>query len=371
MSDTKDNQVENLINALREDENSVFYVSDQITKSLINKAKKSPYAKDKVFVNIYNKLEDKNFSQSLPLTTPFISQKKNVDKSTIYSFKSPFEAVQADIADIRFLAKSAADPHYVLLCVDLFTNMIYTYPMKKRKQLANKVSEFYNDIKSKRQGKMRLQTDLEFQQNQIKRLNEENNVEMYSTKVREGKAFAAEQKIREFKKLLLRSKRIIKDKGERIRPNEIIRKATQNLNKKVMPMYDIAPETVLNKSLDPKTGEEFQEIYDFHRISAIEKRQGRDLRYSEKIDRQKRQIQIRDPLNVGEKVFILSSRIRKKDAPGSFYKATTENRPYYNRKNIYTIKNVVKVNDIYNYWLNEEPGRFVREELFALNNQFV
>ena len=45
---------------------------------------------------------------------------------------------------------------------------------------------------------MKLQTDLEFQQNEIKRLNEESNVEMYSTKVREGKAFVAEQKIREF-----------------------------------------------------------------------------------------------------------------------------------------------------------------------------
>ena len=144
--------------------------------------------------------------------------------------------------------------------------------MKKRKQLANKVSEFYNDIKPKRQGKMRLQTDLKFQQNQIKQLNKENNVEMYSTKVREGKVFAAEQKIREFKKLLLKIKHIIKDKAERIRANEIIRKATQKLNKKVMPMYEIAPETILNKSLDSKAGKEFQEIYDFHRISAIEKR---------------------------------------------------------------------------------------------------
>ena len=40
---------------------------------------------------------------------------------------------------------------------------------------------------------MRLQTDLEFQQNAIENLNEK-YVEMYSTKLREGKAFAAEQK---------------------------------------------------------------------------------------------------------------------------------------------------------------------------------
>ena len=42
MAETKNNQVLNLFNALREDENSVFYVTDQITESLINKAKKSP-----------------------------------------------------------------------------------------------------------------------------------------------------------------------------------------------------------------------------------------------------------------------------------------------------------------------------------------
>ena len=80
--------------------------------------------------------------------------------------------------------------------------------------------------------------------------------------------------------------------------------------------------------------------------------------------------QLHDPLNIGERVFVLSSRIRKKDAPGNFYKATTENRPYYNRKEIYTIKDIVNIDGIYNYWLNEQKGRFLREELFALNNQF-
>ena len=57
---------------------------------------------------------------------------------------------------------------------------------------------------------MCFQTDLEFNQNQIKKLNDEFNEEMFHTKVRGGKAFAAEQKIREFKKILLRSKRFEK-----------------------------------------------------------------------------------------------------------------------------------------------------------------
>ena len=52
---------------------------------------------------------------------------------------------------------------------------------------------------------MCLQIDLKFKQNQIKKLNDEFNVEMFHTKVREGKAFVVEEKIREFKKILLRS----------------------------------------------------------------------------------------------------------------------------------------------------------------------
>ena len=42
---------------------------------------------------------------------------------------------------------------------------------------------------------MRLQTDLEFKQNQILKLKNEFNVEMFHTRLRGGKAFAAEQKI--------------------------------------------------------------------------------------------------------------------------------------------------------------------------------
>ena len=55
---------------------------------------------------------------------------------------------------------------------------------------------------------MRLQNDLEFSQNEIKKLNKKYNVDVFSTKLQGGKAFAAEQKIREFKKLLFKSKQL-------------------------------------------------------------------------------------------------------------------------------------------------------------------
>ena len=64
------------------------------------------------------------------LTSRLLKKKQYADRSILYSFDCLFEALQADIADIRFLGKSASDPKYCLLFVDLFTPMIYTYPMK-------------------------------------------------------------------------------------------------------------------------------------------------------------------------------------------------------------------------------------------------
>ena len=69
-----------------------------------------------------------------------------------------------------------------------------------------------------------MRVDLEFQQNEIKKLNKKYNVEMFSTKTRGGKAFASKQKIREFKKILFRSKRLHKlTKTSRLDGKKLIR----------------------------------------------------------------------------------------------------------------------------------------------------
>ena len=63
--------------------------------------------------------------------------------------------------------------------------------------------------------KTRLQTDQKFKQKKIFDLNKKINVDIFSTAVRGGKAFALEQKLRE----LLREN-----------PHEIIRKSVENIN---------------------------------------------------------------------------------------------------------------------------------------------
>ena len=217
---TEKKRVENLFKNLQKDPKSVFYSTGNLSISILNKANKSVYEKDKVFVNLYKTLQDKNFDKKLnvPLVTPSFTQKNEVDHSTLYSISMPFDLVHGDIADTRFLAKSAVDPKYCLLLVNFFTFKIYVFTMKNGSLLSKKLKLFYEKIKKKRPGKMKLQTDLEFKQNEIRKLNEQYNVKMFHSKVRGGKAFAVEQKIREFKKLLLKSKRFEKDKAQRIKP---------------------------------------------------------------------------------------------------------------------------------------------------------
>ena len=163
-------------------------------------------------------------------------------------------------------------------------------------------------------------------------------------------------------------------KKNRLKPTELIKKAAQNMNETISTKYQLAPETIEKKSLNPNDGKYFQEIYDFMRIKKIENNQMRKAKYDQKIDRRKKSL--RSPLNLDEKVLVLAERLKKKDAPGNLYKASTDNIPFFNRNRIFTIFKRAKVNNgTYLYWVEEEGkkinGRFLRQELFALNNQFL
>ena len=199
--------------------------------------------------------------------------------------------------------------------------------MKNRSLLAKKLKLFYEDIKRKRKYKMHLQTDLEFKQNQIKKLNDKFDVEMFHTKVRGGKAFAAEQKIREFKKILLRSKRFEKDRKNRIKLNDLIKKAAQNMNETISTKYQLETETIEKRSLNPNDGKFFRETYDFMRTRKIKTNQMRKDKYDQITDRRKRTL--RSPLHLDEKVLVLAGRLKKRDAPGNLYKASSENMPFF------------------------------------------
>ena len=159
---------------------------------------------------------------------------------------------------------------------------------------------------------MRLQTDLEFQQNEIKKLNKKYNIEIFSLRVRRGKAYAAEQTIREFKKLLFKIKRAHNATftSTRFYPKKLIRKMTANMNNVQPQKYGYFLEAIEENAVK---SEKFRDICEFYRLSKVQKHAKRYTRAHAKKDKSLR-TQLREPLKVGERVLTLAERLKRKDA---------------------------------------------------------
>ena len=199
---------------------------------------------------------------------------------------------------------------------------------------------FYDEVRSKRKkGKcMRLQVDNEFQQVKIKSLNNENNVEMFTSSVRGGKAFTAEQNIRELKA------RVSKLNAQKLKiaPIKIVQNSTLNMNLMKSIKYGLSPEEIESQSLK---SERFRILFNMHRIEKTQKLQARFDRYDRKRYMAKRK-KLRENLMIGEKVLVLAKRIRKKDAPGKFYKQSVQNISYFNKQRTFMIRKKQSIDGI-------------------------
>ena len=241
--------------------------------------------------------------------------------------------------------------------------------MKSRKKIRQKLEQFYKEVKGKRQGKkMRLQVDQEFQQTKIKDLNKLNNVDMFSTAVRGGKAFAAKQKIRELKT------RVAQLNGQKleISSKKIIEMSTTNMNIQPSKKYGFSPEEVEKRALESK---KFRTVYNMHRLEKTHKLSQRLDSYNKKKYSRKRK-KLRDGLYIGERVYILAERIRKKNAPGKFYKQSVQNVSYFNIDTVFVIKKKKNISGI-TYCVRDTKNnknmtkRFLRSEIFALKSNFM
>ena len=148
--------------------------------------------------------------------------------------------------------------------------------MKSRKQILQKVGLFYDDVRNKRKGKgMRLQVDNKVQQVKIKDLNDINNVEKFTFAVRGGKAFPAEQKIRELKTRIAK----INAQKLKIRPSKIIEMSTAKMNLKPSRKYGLPPEEIERRAL---SNERFKTIFNMKRIEKAQRFQRRLDDYNKK-----------------------------------------------------------------------------------------
>ena len=74
-----------------------------------------------------------------------------------------------------------------------------------------------------------------------------------------------------------------------------------------------------------------------HRIEKTGKLNIRMDRHDEKKYSKKRK-NLRQDLKIGKAVYLLAERIKKKSAPGKFYKQSVQNISYFNKETVYTIR---------------------------------
>ena len=86
--------------------------------------------------------------------------------------------------------------------------------------------------------------------------------------MRAGKAFAAEQKIRELKKLLFRTKILDNKLKNRIKPNKPIVKPTNNINDNKSEKYGLTLDEIEAKSLTRNVS---RIKYDIYRLKKVKK----------------------------------------------------------------------------------------------------
>ena len=92
---------------------------------------------------------------------------------------------------------------------------------------------------------MRLQVDNEFQLVKIKDLNDENNIEMFTSSVKGGEAFTAEHKIRELNTATAK----LNAQKLKITPTKIIQNSALNMNIMKSEKYGLSPEETERRSL--------------------------------------------------------------------------------------------------------------------------
>ena len=215
--------------------------------------------KGKVLLNLYNEFVKNGGKTSdfkdkkVIINTPFTQEKSVTQRGDVlHTIDSPMQLIHADVADLDFFSKSAVAPKYCLLCVDLFTSKTYTCCMKKKSHLPSKLEKFFSETESlrkylKKEGRhhMRLQTDQDFNQNEIREINKKYNVLHYNSKLNDGHAVTAEQKIMEVKNRLKNFKRLLKK--DKLKSNEVLRTATVNMNIFPTKKYGIAPKKAEKK----------------------------------------------------------------------------------------------------------------------------
>ena len=146
--------------------------------------------------------------------------------------------------------------------------------------------------------------------------------------------------------------------------------STANMNILPSKKYGFSPEEVEDRALKSAR---FRTVYNMHRLEKTNMLNQRLDRYDKKKYGRKKK-KLTENLRIGERVYDLAERIKKKSAPGKFYKQSVQNISYFNKETVFTVRKKKAIDNI-KYYLGKKPAwrdkRFPRSELFTLKYYFL
>ena len=118
--------------------------------------------------------------------------------------------------------------------------------------------------------------------------------------------------------------------------------------------YELSPEEIEKKTL---SSGRFRTVFNMHRIDKTNLLHERLDKYDKKKYSAKRR-KLRENLSTGEKVLVLAERIKRKPAPGKFYKQSVQKITYFNKEKTFSIIKKQNIDKIDYYWVkNLETNR--------------
>ena len=91
--------------------------------------------------------------------------------------------------------------------------------------------------------------------------------------------------------------------------------------------YKQTPNEIEKYSLNSEAS---KERFNFLRLKKVREEKVRQEKINKKTYKRKK-LKLRSPLEVGEEVLVLTSRLKKKDLPGKFYKSNVDNKSYIHK----------------------------------------
>ena len=95
-----------LFNSLKTDPVSALFAEELLDNWLLNKLKKSRYESDKQLFKLVNLADNKDFLSSKDIFTRVdYVEKRETDRSSLYSFNGPFQLLHVDVGNLEILGK--------------------------------------------------------------------------------------------------------------------------------------------------------------------------------------------------------------------------------------------------------------------------